>query len=479
MRFKYKFFIYVLALLISLLFSQGFFFKYYHNKQKHISASDKIVNIIKVLAGHMSAHINEDEDDDFTHDMDLINNVRNEFNIKYLAVFDKKGEFITDFRSKKKVDFSFIESASSEKKSVMKIRDSTVEISVPIFKENGKVAGFAYANYDMVFAVDNDKLYKSAYRSLFVIYFAIAVVMTILLGWYILHPLVIITQFIKNYNKDSKKYDMSYIKKLKTDKEFKDIAVFIETMVSKVEYAESSRTEVLENISHELRTPMHAIMGYVELLEDEDDELTTQEKSKIISSLHENGDRLLTLINNLLDLSKLGNNKFSYLFKTFDLTTVINKVLSQAKPLYSKKSISVSTSFYRGGESIKIWGDESRLYQVIWNVLGNAIKFSNANTKIHIVLASSKILTSDEREIEAVSISIEDEGGGVPEDELEEIFNPFVQSSETKTGAGGTGLGLAISKEVVDGHNGTIFAENTDKGARFIITLPVHARNRR
>lgn len=113
--------------------------------------------------------------------------------------------------------------------------------------------------------------------------------------------------------------------------------------------------------------------------------------------------------------------------------------------------------------------DNTKIFQVITNFLSNSIKFTPKGKKVKIFVS---------QESKNLSVCIEDEGVGIPEDELETIFDKFAQSSKTKSGAGGTGLGLAICKEIIIAHKGKIWAENNSSGgARFILVIPISQKN--
>ena len=123
--------------------------------------------------------------------------------------------------------------------------------------------------------------------------------------------------------------------------------------------------------------------------------------------------------------------------------------------------------------------DEGKIIQVINNLMSNAIKFSPTGGKIKIRFGNTLLTAPEESsdsDIEAVWFSVSDRGIGIPDDELEKVFDKFIQSSKTTTGAGGTGLGLAICQEIIHGHNGRIWCENNSEGgARFTFVIPIKA----
>ena len=243
--------------------------------------------------------------------------------------------------------------------------------------------------------------------------------------------------------------------------------------------ATRSKSEFLANMSHELRTPMHAILSFSELGQRLTADLTAHKLNLYFSRIAQSADRLLLLIDDLLDLSKLESGRMELNYSHIDLPALITRVHGQLEPLMQKRGLTLQTDFVAGSESISV--DQARIEQVFHNLLSNAIKFSPEGGTITISSVLNELpkgrRSNDSGKFQAISISVSDLGPGIPEDELESVFGKFVQSSLTKTGAGGTGLGLAICKEIIGRHRGTITAANkTGGGTRFTVTLPIDNR---
>lgn len=237
--------------------------------------------------------------------------------------------------------------------------------------------------------------------------------------------------------------------------------------------ANEAKSLFLANMSHELRTPMHAILSFARLgqARTQNNEAVVKENSyfdRIIRS----GERLLNLLNDLLDLAKLEEGHKLKDQSHIDLEEVIHDTLSEFSALMDSRRISLD--FLREGETVA-WCSASMMGQVIRNLLSNAVKFSPEGGKLKLFLGQSLLQEkTDGREIPAVEIRITDQGPGIPEAELETVFDKFVQSSKTHSGAGGTGLGLAICREIVNLHRGEIFARTPEGGgAEFVIRLPM------
>jgi len=232
------------------------------------------------------------------------------------------------------------------------------------------------------------------------------------------------------------------------------------------EKANESKSEFLANMSHELRTPMHAVLSFAEFGRSETETAPKEELQKYFSKIENSGRRLLSLLNNLLDLSKLEAGKMIFHFKKNNIETPLNSVLSEVQKLLDDKKLKVE--IVKSDDKTTAYFDLEKIIQVFYNLISNAIKFSKPEGMIKITIKPS---ASDS----FLVVSVEDQGVGIPEDELETVFNKFVQSSKTKTGAGGTGLGLSIVKEILRGHGGDVWAKNSSSGgAIFLFTLPTN-----
>lgn len=240
----------------------------------------------------------------------------------------------------------------------------------------------------------------------------------------------------------------------------------------RAEEAATSKTEFLANISHELRTPMHAIMSYSELGLKKVEQGDKEKLLKYFNAIHDSGERLMNLLNNLLDLSKLESGIKRMDFARHDLRAIVHTVSTELWPLMQNKKLTLDII-----ESPKVKTiaevDKFKISQVLLNLLSNAIKFSPERSTITINFAPV-LWHGDAGDTPAISVMVIDEGIGIPPGEEGTVFDKFIQSSKTKTGAGGTGLGLAICKEIINAHQGVIFAEeNVEKGATLVFQIPL------
>ncbi len=227
------------------------------------------------------------------------------------------------------------------------------------------------------------------------------------------------------------------------------------------EEASRAKSEFVANISHELRTPLQSIIGFSEL-----GMVRGREQPKLagmFTDIHASGKRMLALVNDLLDVSKLESSVGTLHLERTDVRPLVREVLRELDPLLGPKSLRFDADISEGQLVAKV--DPLRLQQVVRNVLANAIKFSPPASVVELLCEATA--EGD------IHIAVRDQGPGIPESEIDKIFEAFVQSSKTKDGSGGTGLGLTICRKIVEAHGGRIHAENmAGGGSRFHIHLP-------
>lgn len=227
------------------------------------------------------------------------------------------------------------------------------------------------------------------------------------------------------------------------------------------ERANRAKSEFIADISHELRTPLQAIIGFSEL----GCELAGAypELQEMFDDIHAGGQRMLTLVNGLLDVSKIESTLGSLTLHRCDLAALACEVVKELRPLAARRELHFELP--EPGRPLPADVDAVRIQQVIRNVLANAVRFAPAGSRIEI--------TCRDHAGAGVEIAVRDHGPGIPPDELETIFDAFVQSSRTRDGSGGTGLGLTICRKIMSAHGGTIKAGNAAGGGALMrIRLP-------
>lgn len=218
------------------------------------------------------------------------------------------------------------------------------------------------------------------------------------------------------------------------------------------EEASRSKSEFVANISHELRTPLQSILGFSELGMERSGQHARL--AGMFGEIHAAGQRMLGLVNDLLDIAKIESTVGTFHFERADVRDLIEDVASEMQLQLASKQQSLDLRLGRMPLIAKV--DPTRFAQVVRNVLGNAVKFSPPGSRVDI---SAGI--SGEHNIH---IQVRDQGPGIPAAELETVFQAFVQSSKTRDGSGGTGLGLAICRKIIAAHGGSIHATGAPGG---------------
>ncbi len=246
------------------------------------------------------------------------------------------------------------------------------------------------------------------------------------------------------------------------------------------EAANKAKSEFLANMSHELRTPMHAILSFSKFGVKKINTVTQEKLLHYFTQINKAGNRLLALLNDLLDLSKLEAGKMSYQMEWNDVRQIINTCITELQPTIKEKGVRVE--IIEPEVSTRVTCDNYKVGQVVRNVLANAIKFTPKGNKISVSFQSTKLTEPSkiyEENRDALLVLVTDQGIGIPEDELSTVFDKFIQSSKTKTGAGGTGLGLAICYEIIQSHGGKIWAENNPEGGAIFKFILPHSQVRK
>ena len=222
----------------------------------------------------------------------------------------------------------------------------------------------------------------------------------------------------------------------------------------------------LANTSHELRTPLNGIIGIAESMIDGAAGSVTAEQSYNLAMVVSSGRRLSGLVNDILDLSQIEHGAIELKLETVDTAALVKTVLALSAPMIEDKSVVIENEF--AADLPYIMADGNRVQQILHNLVGNAIKFTEKGT----VSIGGRVMDDLSQWLEIV---VSDSGIGIPEDKLTAVFQSFEQVDASITRAyGGTGLGLAVTRELVELHGGSIWAESTlGEGAQFYFTVPI------
>jgi len=237
-------------------------------------------------------------------------------------------------------------------------------------------------------------------------------------------------------------------------------------MTHRAEAASIAKSEFLANMSHEIRTPLTAILGYTELMLDQDQ--SAQERTECVQIIHRNGEHLLAIINDILDLSKIEAGKMAVERIEFSPTHVVAEVASLMRERAVDKNLSFDVE-YVGTIPQTIRSDPTRIRQILINLVGNSVKFTERGGVRLIVGMADDVEAADPR----LRFEVVDTGIGMSEEQLDRLFKPFTQAdSSTTRKFGGTGLGLTISRRLAEVLGGGITVQSTSgHGSSFAVTV--------
>lgn len=248
--------------------------------------------------------------------------------------------------------------------------------------------------------------------------------------------------------------------------ELAELAAAFNRMCERLGELERMKADFFSSMSHELRTPLTSIKEGTGLLLDGVGGETTDKQRKLLTILAEESNRLIGVVNSLLDLSKLEAGMLNYEFETVNLDPLIRRAVAEIAPLVEAKQITVETAIEAPLPQARL--DPERMLQVLRNLLGNAVKFTPKGG--HVTVTATPV---DGK----LQVSVQDSGPGIPAESLTAIFEKFHQGNHKGAHTRpGTGLGLAIAKNIINSHGGEIWAESQfGQGSKFCFVLPYSA----
>jgi signal transduction histidine kinase len=243
----------------------------------------------------------------------------------------------------------------------------------------------------------------------------------------------------------------------------------LEVAMERAQASDQMKSEFLANMSHELRTPLNHIIGFSEILYDRHFGELNSAQEEYLGDILQSSRHLLSLINDVLDLSKVEAGKMELECSDLLLQELLENSLVMVKEKALKQRLRLGTHFHK--IPFTLWADERKLKQVIYNLLSNAVKFTPMGGTVHL---EARGLNG-----QGVEITVRDSGIGLKEEDLKRIFRPFEQANHSTTRkVRGTGLGLSLTKQLVELHGGRIWAESAGegKGSRFHFIFPGRSR---
>ena len=241
-------------------------------------------------------------------------------------------------------------------------------------------------------------------------------------------------------------------------------------VVDQLELLDERKNIFISTVNHELRTPLTSIVGYIDILREKCEGSDDGELKKIIEVLERNSNNLLNLVQDILSLTNLESGSSGLLKSDIDLKEVASDAILLLAPLAESSDVSVTFKVDEGLPT-QVLANKNQLLEVLTNLLGNAIKFSKRGGNVRVLIERS----ASRESVKMLKISVSDDGIGIPEDELEEIFSSFFRASNARNSEiTGTGLGLAITSRIIEEHHGYITVNSVlGKRTTFTVELPV------
>lgn len=336
--------------------------------------------------------------------------------------------------------------------------DSEVLSAFAPITTNYKVRGYVVIHASMDdLKVSRESLLSISYI-MFVVIFLLSLIILLFFTEFVYIPLKKITTATEQYASGNMHYELS----VESDDEIGYLAAALSYMSSEIAKNEDSQKKFIANVSHDFRSPLTSIKGYLEAMLD--GTIPPELHEKYLAIVLNETERLTKLTNSLLTLNNL-NMRGMVLEKTiFDINQVIRNTAASFEGTLSKKNISIELILT--GDILTVEADMGKIQQVLYNLLDNAIKFSHQNSVIHIETTEKH---------QKVFISVKDSGIGIPKDSLKLIWDRFYKTDLSRgKDKKGTGLGLSITKEIIHAHNENINVISTEGvGTEFIFSLPI------
>jgi signal transduction histidine kinase len=320
-----------------------------------------------------------------------------------------------------------------------------------------------------VLVAANSSSYRRS-RNLFIGAAAGAVVLALLLGYFLSWSLIGPIQRIVGRLAGIASGDFSRHVEVANRDELGDLAGRVNQMndelqrvYRELETASRHKSEFLANMSHELRTPLNAILGFSQVLEKKLFGELNSKQEEYVEDIHSSGNHLLSLINDVLDLSKVEAGQIELEVAPFSLREAVERGVVMVRERASKNGVALAAEIEPEVQVVS--GDERRIRQILFNLLSNAVKFTPAGGRIDV---SARLVDGE------IQLAVADTGPGIAPEDVDRIFEEFQQTDVGAQHHEGTGLGLALSKRLVELHGGRIWVESeVDAGSRFVFTLPV------
>ena len=355
--------------------------------------------------------------------------------------------------SKIKLNTESLSSNIEFKKEVFKVDNVSIKGYVKAIYEDGEIDGY------MIMVMQNE---SERNFNMFIIW--ITVIIEIIISAIVIKIVTnqIIIRPIDNINNVAKRLAKGEVEKrvvVNCNNEIGELAESFNIMAECLEKSDTKRREFISNVSHELRSPITSIKGFIGGILD--GVIPRDRENYYLKIVYDEVDRLARLVNDLLDMSAMESGKFNLAITEFDINQVISLCILNLEHKIQEKGLNVKATFYNN--RAYVLGDRDRIIQVVTNIIENSIKYSNDDGEIKIDVYSKG---------EKVYVDIFNSGECIEEKELNKIWDRFYKSDKSRTNKLSTGLGLPIVRSILSQHNEDIWVKNIEgKGVSFIFTL--------
>ena len=355
--------------------------------------------------------------------------------------------------SKIKLNTESLSSNIEFKKEVFKVDNASIKGYVKAIYEDGEIDGY------MIMVMQNE---SERNFNMFIIW--ITVIIEIIISAIVIKIVTnqIIIRPIDNINNVAKRLAKGEVEKrvvVNCNNEIGELAESFNMMAESLEKSDTKRREFISNVSHELRSPITSIKGFIGGILD--GVIPRDRENYYLKIVYDEVDRLARLVNDLLDMSAMESGKFNLAITEFDINQVISLCILNLEHKIQEKGLNVKATFYNN--RAYVLGDRDRIIQVVTNIIENSIKYSNDDGEIKIDVYSKG---------EKIYVDIFNSGECIEEKELNKIWDRFYKSDKSRTNKLSTGLGLPIVRSILSQHNEDIWVKNIEgKGVSFIFTL--------
>lgn len=341
----------------------------------------------------------------------------------------------------------------------------------PIYDNNGNFQANLMINQELSSLPDNARSLVSGFLAVLLVSIIVALLIITTFTRRIQEPIEKLTAAANNVTQGdlSARVDLTQLKENYTintdDNDIMLLARTFNRMVDQLENLNSEQSDFIASISHDLRTPLTTIKGFVTAILD--GTIPESRQEHYLSIVQKETERLTSLVSDMNDVIKLDNPDVEMEFKEFDINKLIMKTVEATEFLLEEKNITVQTNISKLGKRDIVYGDERQLERVIYNLITNAIKFVKPDEGV--IAINTKMQGSD-----ILIVTVEDNGPGIAPEKLPHIFDRFYKVDHSRTGNTGSGLGLYICRKILQQHGQQIFAGESESmgGAKFEFTLP-------